>query len=287
MVALISPLAVLNALGGLGSHRETRAVAYGPDRRHRLDIYTPSRVPPATAPVVVFLYGGGWTEGDRHLYRFLGAALARRGFLTVIPDYRVYPQVRFPAFLEDAARAVHWTRSEIGAFGGDPARLVLMGHSAGAHLAAMLALDRQWLGAYGLVPGRDLRGMVGLAGPYDFLPLRTAVLQSIFGPESLWPLSQPIRFVDGQAPPAFLVSGQRDTVVDPGNSVRLAVRITDAGGQGQVRLYPRLDHATLLGAFSPLLRPLAPVAPDVARFITAVTGARAAPARAPAQEVAS
>ncbi len=287
MAALSSPLDVLNAIGGLGSHGETRALAYGPDPRHRLDVYTPPRGQPALAPVVMFFYGGGWAEGDRHLYRFLGAAMARRGFVTVIPDYRVYPQVRFPAFLEDAARAVHWVRAEAGAFGGDPARLVLMGHSAGAHLAAMLALDRQWLGAYGLVPGRDLRGMVGLAGPYDFLPLRTAVLQAIFGPERLWPLSQPIRFVDGGAPPAFLATGRVDGVVDPGNSVRLAERINTAGGRAQLRLYSRVGHATLLGAFSPVLRPLAPAARDVARFISDVTGARAAPAPAPAQEVHS
>lgn len=285
MVAIPSPLEVLNAVAGLSGHGEHNALAYGPDLRHRLDIYTPSRARPAAAPVIVFFYGGGWAEGDRHLYRFLGAAMARRGFVTVIPDYRVYPQVRFPAFLEDAARAVHWARGEAGAFGGDPGKLVLMGHSAGAHLAAMLALDRQWLGAYGLMPGRDLRGLVGLAGPYDFLPLRTAVLQSIFGPERLWPLSQPIRFADGGAPPTFLASGQVDTVVDPGNTARLAARITASGGQAQAHFYRRVDHATLLGAFSPLLRPLAPAARDVARFITEVTAAPAAPVRNPPQEV--
>lgn len=285
MVAFPSPLEVLNVVAGLGRHTETRALAYGPDSRHRLDVYTPPGRFPASAPVVVFFYGGGWAEGDRHLYRFVGAALARRGFVIVIPDYRVYPQVRFPAFLEDAARAVHWAQAEAAAFGGDPGKLVLMGHSAGAHLAAMLTLDRQWLGAYGLVPDQDLRGMVGLAGPYDFLPLRTAVLQSIFGPESLWPLSQPIRFVDGRAPPAFLATGQVDGVVDPGNSVRLAQRINAAGGLAQVRLYNRVDHATLLGAFSPLLRPLAPVARDVTRFIIEATAATADPARTLPQEI--
>ncbi len=285
MAALSSPLDVLNAIGGLGSHGETCALAYGPDPRHRLDVYTPPGGLPA--PVVVFFYGGGWAEGDRHLYRFLGAAMARRGFVTVIPDYRVYPQVRFPAFLEDAARAVHWVRAEAGAFGGDPARLVLMGHSAGAHLAAMLALDRQWLGAYGLIPARDLRGLVGLAGPYDFLPLRTAVLQAIFGPERLWPMSQPIRFVDGRGPPAFLATGRVDRVVDPGNSVRLAERINTAGGRAQLRLYSRVGHATLLGAFSPVLRPLAPAAREVARFISDVTGAPTASALVPAREVLS
>lgn len=272
MARMLSPLGILNAVGGLGRHAETCGVPYGPGPRQSLDIYSPHWTARHLMPVVVFFYGGGWAEGDRALYRFVGAALAARGFVTLIPDYRVYPDVRFPAFLEDAARSVHWARTQVGAFGGDPTRMVLMGHSAGAHLAAMLAFDRQWLGAYGLVPGRDLRGMVGLAGPYDFLPLRTAVLQSIFGPESRWPESQPIRFVDGTAPPAWLASGRVDPVVDPGNAVRLASRIQAAGGRAQVRIYECVGHPTLLGALSPLLRPLAPVARDVARFVTAVTG---------------
>ncbi|WP_341988611.1 alpha/beta hydrolase [Azorhizobium sp. AG788] len=268
---MLSPLGLLNALGGMGRHCETRSVPYGPGPRQSLDIYRPHMRGRPPAPVVVFFYGGGWVEGDRALYRFVGAALAAQGFVTVIPDYRVHPEVRFPTFLEDGARAVQWVRGQIGTFGGDPDRMVLMGHSAGAHLAAMLSFDRQWLGAYGLVPGRDLRGMVGLAGPYDFLPLRTAVLKSIFGPESRWPESQPIRFVDGTAPPAWLATGRVDTVVDPGNAVRLAARIHAAGGHAEVQTYDRVGHATLLGAISPLLRPLAPVTRDVAQFITAVT----------------
>lgn len=218
--------------------------------------------------MAVFFYGGSWQEGDRLLYRFVGAALARRGIVTIIPDYRVYPQVRFPDFLDDAAAALRWARDHAGAHGGDPGRLVLVGHSAGAHIAAMLALDAQWLESVGLSPG-DVAGMAGLAGPYDFLPLRDPVLQVIFGPETKRDRTQPINFVSAEAPPLLLLAGAKDRTVDPGNSQRLAERAQRAGASARAVIYPNLDHRLILGALSPLLSPLAPVQDELTRFIRA------------------
>ncbi len=275
MTIALSPVAVLNAMAGLGRHGEVRDLAYGPHPRHRLDVYCPLQAA-AARPVVMFFYGGGWEEGERADYRFVGAALAAQGIVAIIPDYRVYPEVRFPAFLDDAADATRWARDHAADFRGDATRMVLMGHSAGAHMAAMLALDRKWLGTRGLAPERDLRGMVGLSGPYDFLPLRSPRLKDIFGPEARWRDSQPIHFVDGTAPPVFLASGQVDTVVDPGNAARLAGRIRTAGGEARVRLYPRVGHPTILGALAPVLRPLAPVLRDTTDFIREVTAAAVA-----------
>src|SRR3954453_21256250 len=137
--AACSPIGALNALAPRRGLRVTRGLRYAPGERHELDIHAP--VGAVRAPVVVFIYGGGWREGDRSLYRFVGAALAARGFLTVVPDYRVFPAVRFPSFIQDAAMAVAWTRVHVARYGGDPGQVFLMGHSAGAHIAAMLALD--------------------------------------------------------------------------------------------------------------------------------------------------
>lgn len=266
----LSPVRVLNFVALWGPYRVTSGVAYAPGLRHSLDVYAPRFA--HAAPTVVFFYGGNWQEGDKATYRFVGAALAARGIVTVIPDYRVYPEVRFPGFVEDGALAVRWARDHAAAFGGDPSRMVLMGHSAGAHIAAMLTYDRQWLRAAGLSSNRDLRGFVGLAGPYDFLPLHDDTLKIIFGPENRLPESQPINYVEGGAPPAFLAAGASDATVDPGNATRLARRLGEKGDLATVKFYPGVGHRVLIGAFSPPLRPLAPVLSDAVAFIRSVTG---------------
>lgn len=268
--AIVAPVQVLNALAGFEPYRVETGIAYGEGPRQRLDVYVPVGGGKAR-PVVVFFYGGGWEEGERSTYRFVGAALASRGLVAVIPDYRVYPEARFPDFVEDGARAVRWARDHAGEFGGDGRRLVLAGHSAGAHIAAMLSFDRQWLAAAGLDAGTDIAGLVGLAGPYDFLPLHSATLAAIFGPEEQRARTQPINFVDGRGPPAFLATGPDDRTVDPGNTARLAARIRARGGEVTTRFYERVDHRTLIGAFAGPLRLIAPVLDDTAAFIREAT----------------
>jgi acetyl esterase/lipase len=270
---VFSPARVLNVLALLGRYRVTTGIAYAPGPRHSLDVYAP--IPAHGSPVVVFFYGGNWQEGDRAIYRFVGAALAARGIVTVIPDYRVYPEVRFPAFVEDGARAVRWTHDHVAAFGGDPSRVVLMGHSAGAYIAAMLTYDRQWLEEVDLDPDRDIRGLVGLAGPYDFLPLRDETLKIIFGPTSRLAASQPINYVESGAPPTFLVTGSADDVVDPGNAMRLARRVAAKGDAATVKIYDGIGHRVLIGGFAAPLRPFVPVLRDTVAFIDGLTGASA------------
>jgi acetyl esterase/lipase len=221
--------------------------------------------------VVVFIYGGGWKDGDKARYRFVGAALAARGFLTVVPDYRVFPAVQFPAFIQDAAAAVAWTRAHIARYGGDPGQVVLVGHSAGAQIAAMLALDKQWLGAEGLDPDRDVAGFVGLAGPYDFLPLHDPELDDIFAPSGDLRLTQPITFARGDAPPIFLAAGTSDTTVLPRNTINLADAIRRDGGRIEKKLYPGIGHKLILGSFAGVLRWFVPVLDDVTAFLQRTT----------------
>ncbi|MCS0503290.1 alpha/beta hydrolase [Ancylobacter mangrovi] len=270
--AVVAPVAALNTLSRLEDVVATTGLAYADGPRHGIDVYAPRGASEGTGrPVVVFFYGGGWEEGERALYRFVGAALASRGIVTFIPDYRVYPEVRFPDFLKDGARAVRWVRDHAARFGGDPARLVLAGHSAGAHIAAMLTFDPQWLAGEGLDARRDVAGLAGIAGPYDFLPLHSATLKAIFGPEPERALSQPINFVTGREAPAFLATGANDDTVEPANTQRLAARIRERGGRVTTRVYPRVDHRTVLGAFAWPLRLLAPVLDDVSVFVNRVT----------------
>lgn len=266
-LASCSSVGVLNALEPKSNVIATRDLVYQTGDRGRLDVYRPVSAA-ESAPVIVFIYGGGWDSGRKADYSFVGDALASKGFVAVIADYRLYPEVRWPAFLEDNAKAVRWAHDHAAEFGGDPHKLFLVGHSAGAYNAAMLTLDRRWLEAVGLDARNDIRGMVGLAGPYDFLPLRSEELKIIFGPEQDRPATQPINYVDGKAAPLFLAADLGDKVVDPGNSTRLAQRIEAAGGRVQVKMYKGLNHALIVGVLAAPLRFLGPVLKDLTAFIT-------------------
>lgn len=265
LTAGCSPATVLNAMAPRDGVMVTDGIAYAAGDRHTLDVYAPAAA--SRAPVVVFLYGGGWKSGDRATYRFVGASLATAGVVCVIPDYRTWPQARFPAFVDDAALAVGWTRTHVAAHGGDPGCLFLMGHSAGAQIVTLLGLNPAYLGTVGLRPSRDLRGVIGLSGPYDFLPLHSDTLKAIFGPEDRLPLSQPINFVTPHAPPMLLAAGDADTTVLPRNTIRLAARLQADGNAVESILYPGIGHAPVIGAFARALRFIAPVRQDVLRFI--------------------
>lgn len=264
-----SPAALLNALSEREGVRETTGLGYAEGDRRVLDVYAPEDAD--GAPVVLFLYGGSWDSGERGLYRFLGASLASAGLVCMVPDYRVWPEVRFPAFVEDAARALAWARRNAAPHGGTAERTVLMGHSAGAHIATLLALDPDYLAAENLHPASAVRGVIGLAGPYDFLPLQDPTLREIFGPESAWPESQPVNHVAPGAPPMLLATGEADTVVLPRNTENLAARLRATQNDVRTITYAGIGHREILGAFAQPLRFLAPVRRDVLRFVAETT----------------
>jgi acetyl esterase/lipase len=261
-----SPLSALNALTPSASYTKSADISYGADPRQKLDIYAPRDVA-VGAPVVVFFYGGNWRMGERADYAFVGEALASRGILTVIADYRLYPQASYPGFLEDSAAAVAWTARKVRSYGGNPERLFVMGHSAGAYNAAMVALDARWLGAQGMQPSA-LRGWIGLAGPYDFLPIENPDVKPVFHFPDTPPSSQPISHASAGAPPALLIASGKDSLVNPArNTGRLASRLREAGVEVETLYYDRTSHASLVATLSRPLRSLAPVLEDVERFV--------------------
>jgi acetyl esterase/lipase len=261
-----SPLKLLNALTPDATFDKTVGIAYGPDPRQKLDVYVP-RPPMKNAPVVVFFYGGSWNSGAREDYTFVGEALASRGIYAVLADYRLYPQVRYPLFLEDGARAVAWTRAHIREYSGNPQRLYLMGHSSGAYNAAMLALDADLLRAVGMSPA-DISGWIGLAGPYDFLPIKNPDVRPVFFWPDSPPQSQPINHVSRDAPPALLIAASKDDLVNPTrNTGGLAHKLRAAGVPVQDFYYSRPNHITLVATLSRPLRGLAPVLDQVVGFI--------------------
>ncbi len=268
-LAACSPLTALNALARTDTYRPTLDVAYGALARQRLDVYTPKVLaPPEGWPVVVFFYGGTWVSGERADYRFMGEALAERGILTVVADYRLYPEMRYPEFLEDSALAVAWSLDHAAGLGGDPRRIFVMGHSAGGYNAAMVALDPRWLAPTGHSP-KDLAAWIGLAGPYEFLPLEPgSPARPVFFHPDYPPNTQPIDDVTSASLRAFLAAPVDDKVVSPRRStLAMAAKLKAAGVPVELKMYGGISHALLVGAFARPLRGLAPVLDDVATYV--------------------
>ena len=268
--AACSPLGLLNSLGprDSGVRRIARDLPYGADPRQRMDLYAPTA--PGPYPVLVFFYGGGWDSGSRDLYGWAAQALAAQGFVVALPDYRVVPQVVFPAFIDDAAAATAKAADVAGGYGGDPDRLGVLGHSAGAHLAMMITLDRRYMSAVGRP--NLIKAAAGLAGPYDFLPFDVAASKNAFGRAPDPTLTQPVAFVRSDAPPIWLGHGTADVVVHDEDTIILDQRMKAAGGRSEEKLYPGLDHADMVATFSPLFRKKATVLADVTGFFHRTLG---------------
>jgi acetyl esterase/lipase len=240
---------------------------YGEDSRQRLDVYSPPQA--MNRPVVIFWYGGSWTEGSKSDYKFVGTTLAEKGFVAVLPDYRLYPQVTFPSFDEDGARAVAWVERHAQEFGGDPRHIVLMGHSAGGDTAAFLAFNQGFLKEYGADP-RDISGLVGLSGTYVLVPDTDTLRATFPAPytEKDW---QPIRFVDAQSPPALLLHGLGDKEVLPQEAIDLRDALARNHVRVELHLYPHRGHSDTVASFAPLVRWRTPAVEDTVKFIESVT----------------
>lgn len=273
-----SRLQVLNNATPDSGYTLSQNIVYDGATGQRLDVYSPQGA--ANAPVVVFFYGGRWQMGSKDEYKFVGQALAARGFVAVLPNYRLYPQVKYPDFLTDCADAVAWVHSHIGGYGGSAARIVLMGHDAGAYNAAMLTLDPEFLAKAG--GNRNwVRGMVGLAGAYDFLPLTDPDLRDLFGAPENYQKTQPVLYVDGSNPPLLLMHGGKDETIPASNTNSLYDRVRRAGGSADKVLYPDLDHEWLIADLSVRLQSHADVMDKIAAFIQHVTSGNAPQNNAP------
>jgi len=249
-----------------GAYRREAEVRYGPGERATLDVYRPSEGGAPVRGLVVFVHGGRWSYGDKRQYRFVAAGLAARGFVVMVPNYRLYPAVRMAEAAADVASAVAFAEKTAARYGADPASLVMMGHSAGAHLAALVTYDPAWLRAAGATPPR---AFAGFAGPYDFLPLKDADLIDYFGPPAHYPTTQPVNFVDAASAPAFIVQGLADTTVALKNSRSLAAHLEAAGVHADLHLMPAEDHGGVLKRFARFYRGHDPLYEALIEFLAA------------------
>ena len=267
LAAACSPLAILNAAVPARGYTLEEGIAYGQLARQKLDVYRPDPGAfPGVRPVIVFYYGGAWQGGERGDYKFVGEALTSRGFVVVVPDYRVYPEVKYPEFVRDAAAAFAWTVREAPRFGGNSVHVVAMGHSAGAHIAAMLAYNERFLKEVGLGTSA-VHALIGLAGPYDFKPDEPAI-EALLSGEGDTDLAMPTRFVKPGAPPALLLQGDSDRRVSPLNQQRLVARLQAAGDSVDARILPGFGHPGILARIARPIRDdrlLEPIAEFAAR----------------------
>ena len=243
-------------------------LSYGQDPRQRLDVYSPRHA--QNRPVVLFWYGGSWVKGKKSDYRFVGTTLAEHGIVAVLADYRLYPQVSFPAFDEDGARAVAWVEQHVQEFGGDPHRIVLMGHSAGGHTAAFLAFNHEFVRKFGADPN-SIAGLVGLSGTYVLVP-ETPTERATFPLPYTAADWQPIRFVDALAPPTLLLHGTDDKEVLPQEAIELRDAMLREHLRVELHLYPDRGHGDTVASFAPVARWRTPALQDTITFINSVTG---------------
>lgn len=249
-----SPVTLLNAMVPESAYQHRSDLVYGEYDRLKLDVYQPVHSVDSQKPAtVIFFYGGGWEAGEKANYKFVAEALTSQGMIVVIPDYRVFPEAVFPEFIEDAAQAVAWTRKHIAEFGGDPEQLFIAGHSAGAQIAAMLSVNPRYLQQAGLET-KQLRGMIGLAGPYDFLPLTSPTLKQIFGDDASQWQSQPVNFVGEDHPPTLLLVGNNDRTVLPRNSYRFAEKLKQYGNDVEIVELSNYGHVAMVAKLAKPLR---------------------------------
>ncbi|PHX98865.1 MAG: hypothetical protein CK529_11590 [Rhodospirillaceae bacterium] len=257
----------LNMIIPSGGYTQHAGLAYGAGPRQKLDVYEPvTAVPMEERTIVIFFYGGSWRGGQRTTYQFVGEALTSKGYVAVIPDYRVFPEAVYPTFLEDAAQAVRWAVDNAARYGGNKDRIVLMGHSAGAHIAALTALDPQFLKAVNLPP-TSIKGLVGLAGPYSFDPLEFRVTRAVFGHLKDPQIVRPIVYARNPAPPMLLLHGEDDTTVGPHNAVDMTAVLKQAGHRITHTVYKDVAHIGIILAMAAPLRSRAPTLDESAAFI--------------------
>lgn len=261
-----SPVNILNATIPTSTLQVNKSIAYGKLSRQSLDIYKPKSEEQKPLPVVIFFYGGSWDSGNKKDYLFVGEAFAAKGFITVIPDYRVFPEVKFPAFMQDPALAAKWVKDNVADYGGDPDNITIVGHSAGAHIGMMLNLNKTYLAAVDLTPAA-FNAFVGLAGPYDFLPLTSDRLKTIFGPEDQRWQSQPINFVSNNHQPTLLMVGLKDDTVWPRNTFNLAKKMRANNQPVKVIEYPNYGHKKMIATIAKPFRGFNTVLDDLDLFI--------------------
>ncbi len=251
------------------THLIASNVQYGSDERQVLDIYAPDKQT-GPLPVVVFIHGGSWSSGNKNGYEFVGRAFAAQGFLTLVANYRLHPQHPFPAFVEDAALTLDWATRHSAEYGGDEHQVFALGHSAGAYNLALAILDPRYLTKLG-TDVSAIKGIATLAGPFDFLPLDSAITKDVFGAINNLSETQPVNFARREVPPFLILHGSADTTVYPKNAAALNRALQNAGANVSLKIYGGVSHVGIMISLAKPLRGRTPTFDDVLTFFKKYT----------------
>jgi acetyl esterase/lipase len=261
------PIDVLNLTIPRKGYSVFYDLPYGNLPQQNLDIYVPNKlsIPHST---LIYFYGGSWQYGDKNMYRFIGQSFASKGFIVVVVNYRLFPEVYFPAFMQDGAKAIRWVHNNINRYGGDKEHVFLAGHSAGAQIATLLITDNSYLKAEG---GNSywIKGIIGISGPYDFLPFTDPKVKMLFSKVDD-AKTQPINFVTPGLPPFFLATGDNDTTVFPKNTINFANKLREAAVPVKEIIYPKLGHIGIILSLAPIFHYKSPLREDITEFINSV-----------------
>ncbi len=242
-------------------------ISYGPVPRQKLDVYVPKTLE-AHHSAIVFFYGGSWQSGNKEMYQFVGQALASKGFVTIVVDYRLYPQIYFPEFINDGAKALVWAHKNGKHYGADPEHIFLAGHSAGAHIASLLATDKHYLQAQ-KADVSWIKGVIGIAGPYDFLPFTDPKIKALFSKVDDAE-TQPINFVTKNIPPFLLATGADDEKVLPKNTLNLVAKLQHFNIPVIKIIYPKIGHIGIILSLAAGFRYKTTLLEDITAFIEQV-----------------
>ncbi len=220
-------------------------ISYGPLNRQSLDHYQP-KTGSTQKPILIFYYGGGWESGEKSIYHFIGAELASKGFDVIIPDYRLFPEVKFPKFINDAALAYNWVWQHLAQKNERP--IVLIGHSAGAHIAALMAYDQTYLNKFSSAANPKFKpaGFIGFAGPYAFNPVTWHTTKDIFSTTKNEDLARPVAFINSKSPTSLLFHGEEDTVVKKWNMETLTKALKANKVEVEANLLPGISHIDIM-----------------------------------------
>lgn len=258
--AACAPVTLLNGITPSGSFSKAEDISYGPLARQALDIYKADS-PKASAPVIVFIHGGSWTEGSKDIYKFLAEGFTKDGYDVVVPNYRLYPETKYPGMIEDSAKAIAFAAQQ---YPGKP--LVVMGHSAGAYNTLMVMLDPQYAKGAGLDLCNRVAGAVSLSGPTGIIPLDSEPYITIF-PDRFTGSDAPLNNVSSPSPPILFGHGLDDTTVYPQNSQALADKIKTRGGKSMVKTYEGMNHIEAVQFLSRRFDGKATLKSDIVSFI--------------------
>lgn len=255
-----SAVQIVNSVSKIYPVEVEKDIAFGDNPRDTMDIYYPKskNENSANTPVVVFIYGGSWNRGEKSEYEFVGRKLASLGYITMLPNYRVYPEVKYPDFLKDGAKSIAKLVDQLKTEKYQPLKpsdkIVLMGHSAGAYNAAMLAMDDRWLARENLNRADLIEGLIGMAGAYNIYPIGVPEVRPVFNHPNYPEKSQPIDYVAESKVPTLLLAPESDELVSlEKNTFSLAKALGEVGTPNQLVTVEGTDHISLIGTLSPVL----------------------------------